>query len=46
MTALNMANFDRWAEGALHPDDVSLFIHADVKMGDVLAFMRQAGSRV
>lgn len=45
MTALNMANFDRWAEGALHPDDVSLFIHADVKMGDVMAFMRQAGSR-
>lgn len=39
MNALHRANFDRWAEGAVHPEDVQKFVHADVTMGQVIAFM-------
>ncbi len=39
MQAINRGNFDLWADGAVHPDDVQDFVDADVTMGEVMAFM-------
>lgn len=39
LSAIGRGNFDLWAEGAVHPDDVSRFVHAEVTIGEVMAFL-------
>jgi hypothetical protein len=47
LRALREGDYDKWAEGTLHPDDVAAFIDADATFGEINAFtaeaMEQAG---
>lgn len=42
MRALRLSDFDAWAEGVLHPDDVQTFIDADATFDEINAFVGDA----
>jgi hypothetical protein len=42
MRALRLSDFDAWAEGVLHPDDVQTFIEADATFDEINAFVGDA----
>lgn len=50
LRALRLGNYDAWAEGALHPDDVDAFIEADATFDEINEFtataMESAGEPV
>lgn len=44
LTHLRTGDYDSWAEGAVHPDDVAAFVDADVKVKDVNRFFEDWGA--
>ncbi|WDM16738.1 hypothetical protein J3S85_37885 [Streptomyces lavenduligriseus] len=42
MRALRLSDFDTWAEGVLHPDDVQTFIDADATFDEINEFVGAA----
>lgn len=50
LRALRLGDYDTWAEGALHPDDVDAFIEADATFAEINEFtaaaMESAGEPV
>jgi hypothetical protein len=42
MRALRLSDFDTWAEGVLHPDDVAKFIDADATFHEIDEFVGNA----
>jgi hypothetical protein len=42
MRALRLSDFDTWAEGVLHPDDVSKFVEADATFNEINEFVGEA----
>jgi hypothetical protein len=42
MRALRLSDFDAWAEGVLHPDDVEKFIEADATFDEINTFVGDA----
>ncbi|MEV5319164.1 hypothetical protein AB0K92_16165 [Streptomyces sp. NPDC052687] len=42
LRALRLGDYDTWAEGALHPDDVDAFIEADATFDEINTFTAEA----
>lgn len=42
LRALRLADYDAWAGGVLHPDDVATFIEADETLDEINAFTERA----
>ncbi|MEU1200116.1 hypothetical protein ABZ446_28375 [Streptomyces sp. NPDC005813] len=42
MRALRLSDFDTWAEGVLHPEDVTKFIEADATFNEINEFVGAA----
>jgi hypothetical protein len=42
MRALNQGDFDGWAEGVLHPDDVEEFLDLDITLAEFQDFASEA----
>ncbi|MDH6625728.1 hypothetical protein M2271_003539 [Streptomyces sp. LBL] len=42
LRALRQGDYDAWAEGALHPDDVTAFIDADATFAEINDFTSSA----
>lgn len=43
--ALSQLDFDRWAAGAVHPDDVAKFVGADATVRETLDFVNAVEER-